>query len=157
MKIFRKRMLPEEMIELKKDELVFVNDEILITRWEALRPKSDLHHGCSCYFLKGGYKVSKFYLEDGTLMYWYCDIISHEYDMKEDSHIFTDLLADVIVYPDGLVKIVDLDELAEAFKRGSLDSEKMYRCLNQLHALLEIIYSGRFGELQVQLNKWEQA
>ena len=45
------------------------------------------------------------------MLFWYCDIVDHTFDTATDTYIFTDLLVDVIVYPDGFVKVVDLDEL----------------------------------------------
>lgn len=155
MRVFRKRLIPEELIELKKDKVVYSDSNILITRWEAIRPKTDLHHGVSCYFLEEGYKVSKFYSHDNTVMYWYCDIISYEYNKLNDCYVFTDLLADVIIYPDGFVKVVDMDELAVAFEKNSLKKEQVCACLHQLHTLLEVIYSGKFKELQKKLEEWE--
>ena len=108
--LYRKRLIPEECILLKDDELLYRDEKKIITRWNTLHPKKDLDHGFSCYFLDKGIKVSKFYKADGSLICWYCDIVSHSYDEATDTYIFTDLLADVLVYPDGRIKVVDLDE-----------------------------------------------
>ena len=99
--LYRKRLIPEECILLKDDELLYRDEKKIITRWNTLRPKKDLHHGFSCYFLDKGIKVSKFYKADGSLICWYCDIVTHSYDKATDTYVFTDLLADVLVYPDG--------------------------------------------------------
>ena len=115
--IFRKRLIPEECILLKDDVLLYCDAKLLITSWNTLKPKKDLDHGISCYFLNQGYKISKFYNHEGTLISWYCDIIDYTYDPDSDTYVVTDLLADVILYPDGFVKVVDLDELAEAFEK----------------------------------------
>ena len=53
-------------------------------------------------------------------MYWYFDIVEYDYDKENNSLTSLDLLADVIVYPDGFVKVLDLDELAEALGKGTL-------------------------------------
>ena len=66
--LYRKRLIPEECILLKDDELLYRDEKKIITRWNTLRPKKDLHHGFSCYFLDKGIKVSKFYKADGSLM-----------------------------------------------------------------------------------------
>ena len=63
--LYRKRLIPEECVLLKDDVILLCNEDIIITQWKALKPKKDLHHGYSCYFLKEGYKVSKFYRRDG--------------------------------------------------------------------------------------------
>src|SRR5574344_2072196 len=90
--LFRKRIIPEECVQLEGDTILYMDDEIIVTKWNALKPKKDLHHGYSCYFLKEGYKVSKFYTVDNALMYWYCDIIDYEYNEADNTYIFTDLL-----------------------------------------------------------------
>ena len=82
--LFRKRIIPDECICLKNDEILYFSPEehILITRWHALKPREDLHHGYSCYFYDLGFKVSKFYQKDGSLLYWYCDIIHVDYPVN---------------------------------------------------------------------------
>ena len=56
-------------------------------------------------------------------------------------------LADVIVKPDGNTRVVDLDELADAFERGLLSSQRMSCALRQLDDLLQAIYRDRFESL----------
>lgn len=162
--LFRKRLIPEECICLKDDEILYFSPEdcILVTKWHALKPKKDLHHGYSCYFWDKGFKISKFYRENGDLLYWYCDIIDVSYppaqeadSSGQDSFLCTDLLADVIVYPDGFVKVVDLDELTVAFENGSLSTELLKAALNRLSALLDLIYSGEFLKYRQYLEKYE--
>ena len=154
--LYRKRIIPEEIILLDKDEVLYLDDEHIVTRWNAIRPKKILHHGCSCYFLKEGFKVSKFYREDGTLMYWYCDIIDYTYDKKDNSYVFTDLLADVLIYPDGRVEVVDVGEIADALTDGTLSVEKMIPALRSLDKMLKIIYSGEFSKIQDMINAVEE-
>ncbi|HBA48918.1 MAG TPA: DUF402 domain-containing protein [Lachnospiraceae bacterium] len=146
--LYRKRLIPDECILLKDDILLYRDEDILVTKWNTIRPKKDLHHGMSCYFLKKGIKVSKFCDEADRLLYWYCDIISHTWDPETDTYVFTDLLADVLVYPDGFVKVLDLDELADATAEGLLTEVQLEKSLRRTNWLLELIYSGRFGELQ---------
>ena len=64
-----------------------------------------------------------------------------------DTYVFTDLLADVIVKPDGNTRVVDLDELADAFELGLLSSQRMSCALRQLDDLLQAIYRDRFESL----------
>ena len=67
---------------------------------------------------------------------------------KGQRHLcLTDLLADVIVKPDGNTRVVDLDELADAFERGLLSSQRMSCALRQLDDLLQAIYRDRFESL----------
>lgn len=70
--------------------------------------------------------------------------------------VVTDLLADVILYPDGFVKVVDLDELAEAFEKRLLSEELLKKALRQTNQLLTLIYSGGFSSLQSVINDIEK-
>lgn len=146
--LYRRRIIPDECIRLKDDVIIECNEDIILTKWDALKPKKDLHHGYSCYFLKQGFKVSKFYHEDGSLLYWYCDIVEYTYDQEANSLVSLDLLADVIVYPDGFVKVMDLDELVTSLESGALQGDLLKKCLLRLNRLLQIIYNGNFHVLQ---------
>jgi len=150
--LYRKRIIPEEIILLDKDVLLYSGNGRIVTKWDTIRPKKILHHGCSCDFLEEGFKVSKFYREDGSLIYWYCDIISYSYDKEKNSYVFTDLLADVLVYPNGEVQVVDVGEIADALTDKTLTVEEMIPALRSLDKLLNIIYSGHFSEIQDFIN-----
>lgn len=152
LQLFRKRLVPAECILLKDDVIVFRSDEYIITKWTTINPKITFHHGCSCYFLKEGFKLSKFYRHDGSLLYWYCDIV--EYDWNEDGTALTstDLLADVIVYPDGRTRVMDLDELADACARAIITPEQLQKSLRQLDKFLTYIYKDKFDHLQAVLD-----
>ncbi len=153
--LYRKRIVPEECILLKDDIILYQDTDIIVTKWHALKPKKDLHHGFSCYFLKKGYKISKFYDATDSLLYWYCDIVSHTYNEETDTYIFTDLLADVIVYPDGRVKVVDLDEVADALALNKITSEEAQEALRKLDYLLNIIYRDEFASVCKNLEQFE--
>lgn len=155
--LYRRRIIPDECIPLKDDTILECTEERIVTSWHALRPKKDLHHGYSCYFLKEGFKVSKFYYEDGRLLYWYCDIVDFEHRKDTNELIVTDLLADVIIYPDGFVKVVDLDELVTALDSGTLSLDTLKSSLQKLDRLLQLIYKGKFDTLTVYIEKQEKA
>lgn len=149
--LYRRRIIPDECILLKDDIILSCDNERIVTSWNALHPKKDLHHGFSCYFLNEGFKVSKFCHEDGSLLYWYCDIVEYDYSENENSLIVTDLLADVIIYPDGFVKVVDLDELVTALNSRSISLDTLKSSLLKLDKLLAIIYSGNFDTLKTYI------
>ena len=154
--LFRKRIIPEECVHLKDDEILFLSDDILVTKWHALKPKKELHHGYSCYFPKRGYKISKFYRANGELLYWYCDIIDVSIDRAANTFTATDLLADVIVYPDGFVKVVDLGELVEAYNENGIDMKQFKNAILRLNDLLETIYAGKEGAFKACKDLIEQ-
>ncbi len=155
--LYRKRLIPEECILLKDDVILYRDDRIIVTSWHSLKPRKDLHHGYSCYYLDKGIKVSKFYRPDNTLLYWYCDIVDYDYSPDTDTYVVTDLLADVIVYPDGFVKVVDLDELVTALESGLLSEGLLKKSLLRIDALLKIIYGNNFSTLQEPIDSRERA
>ncbi len=151
--LYRKRLIPEECVLLKDDRLFYQDSEILMTAWNALKPKPQLDHGISCYYLQDGFKISKFYNHQNEFMYWYCDIISHEYDKNTDSYIFTDLIADVIIHPDNRLQVIDLDELSFALSNGLLSSEAVCEALLKLDHLLSLFYQGTLFHLLEEFNR----
>ena len=151
--LYRKRIIPNECVLLKDDLVLSWDEERIVTKWNALKPKKNLHHGYSCYFLKAGYKVSKFYREDGSLLYYYCDIISHKYSDDNASLIVTDLLADVIIYPDGFVKVLDVNELAIALEKKLCDPQRIIQALKKLDSLLNLIYDNKFDTLSSKIEQ----
>lgn len=151
--LYRKRIIPPECTYLKDDIIVDQNDECIVTKWETLNPKTEFSHGCSCYFLQEGIKVSKMYRQDGSLLRWYCDIVDFEFHEEDASLTVTDLLADVILYPDGRMEVVDLDELAEAMEKNLITKEQMTSCLRSLDHLLTLIYRDKFDRLQSRLSR----
>ena len=156
LKIYRKRMIPDECILLKDDIILEQTDDIIITSWNTLKPRRDFHHGYSCYFLKHGYKVSKFYREDNTLLYWYCDIVDYAYQQSNNALIVTDLLADVVIYPDGYIKVLDLNELAVAIEQALCEPRVITQALRKLDALLNLIYDDKFDTLSSYIDKWAE-
>ncbi len=147
LKLYRKRLIPQECILLKDDVIEFLSEDMLITSWKTINPKTDFSHGCSCYFFNEGIKVSKFYRPDHSMLYYYCDIVEFEENTEDASLIVTDLLADVIIYPNGLHKVLDLDELADAHEQSLITSAQLTRSLRQLDKLLNIVQKGEFPTL----------
>lgn len=128
------------MYSLKNDTIVSISDGHIITRWKTLHPKEEFSYGISYYVVKHGWKISKFYKENGTLAYIYCDIIDTSYDKNTDTYIFTDLLADVIIENDGFVRVVDLDELADACRMSIISNDMLVTsCTASMHCFLLFI------------------
>ncbi len=153
--LYRRRLIPDECVPLKDDVILLCKPDLLVTGWRALKPRPDLHHGFSCYYLDRGYKISRFYDARGQLLYHYCDIISPSFDENTNSLTVTDLLADVIVYPDGFVKVVDLGELVQALEDRLLSLSQLKTALSSLHSLLEEIYGGRLADLTAHLEEFD--
>jgi len=153
--LYRKRLVPMECVELKDDVIVYQDADRIVTVWNTLKPKKEFSHGISYYVMNEGIKVSKFYRDDNSLTYIYVDIIDTEYNKEEDKFVFTDLIADVIVNEDGNYRVVDLDELADAFKSDIISKDYLVASLNRLNNLLLSIYSGSFKEYVKFIERFE--
>lgn len=152
--LYRRRLIPDECVLLKDDRTLYRDSQIIVTAWNTLKPRKDIHHGRSCYFLQEGFKVSCFYNAENTLLYWYCDIVDYDYKEEADTYVTTDLLVDVIVYPDGFVKVVDIDELVTAMEAGLLSDDMLKKTLQTLSHLLQVIYDGGFERLREPLARY---
>ena len=97
--------------------------------------------------MKEGYKVSKFLAEDDSLVYWYCDIVTYLWDRAQNTLTVVDLLADVIVKPDGKMNVIDIDELCEAKEKLLINEQQFFICVKQLGALIKLIQDGNFNTL----------
>lgn len=144
--LYRRRFIPDEKILLKDDEIILANEEMVVTKWDVLTKRHDFNHGASCYYIKEGFKVSKFLDDYDNLVYWYCDIIETEYDEKDCTYTFNDLLIDVIIDSKGFVKVADIDEVAVAMKKDLLTKEQIIKAMERTERLLNIIYSGKFDK-----------
>ena len=151
--LYRKRFIPDECVELKDDEILKLDDSVMITKWKALKKRCDIYSGYSCYYFKEGYKISKFLKPDNTLSRWYFDIITYDRDKESNTLTVIDLLADVIIYPDGKMKIDDLDELSEAFEKRLIDESLLKKSLLSLNRLLCEIYENGISSLTEPIEK----
>ena len=145
-KLYRKRLIPDETVLLKDDQILYCDEEVMVTKWEVLKPRKDFQRGLSCYFLQKGYKVSKFLNKNDQLVYHYCDIIDTEMDLVNSTYLFHDLLVDVIIEPTGKIRLMDLGELADALNQNIISKELAEKALWRLDSLLEILYRQDAGE-----------
>jgi len=153
--LFRRRYIPNEIVHLKDDIVLLNEDDLIITKWITLHPRKDIARGISAYYMNKGYKVSKIYDKNNHVVYWYCDIFQAKKDPNHNTIIFEDLLTDVIVYEDGSVHILDLDELSNALDLQLITQAEATYALRTLDSLLKIIYQGNFHSLQEPVNSTE--
>ncbi|MBR3483564.1 MAG: DUF402 domain-containing protein [Lachnospiraceae bacterium] len=150
--LFRRRFIPNEITPLSDDKVLKLEENLIITSWKTLNPRTDFASGMSAYFIDKGWKVSKFLDCEGNIKYWYCDIIDCILDEASNSFTYEDLLFDVVVYPNGSIKVLDCDEAADAREKGYITEEQLLRGLKSMNELLTTIYHGRFDRLQAVLN-----
>lgn len=153
--LYRKRFIPNEIVHLKDDIILHYENNLIITKWNTLKPRPDTARGISAYYIDLGFKVSKIYDKNDNLVYWYCDIITTDSFQNEQSIIFEDLLVDVVVYEDGFIKVLDVGELAQALDKDLITPSQLKRALHILDNLLQIIYTGQFHIYQQIINDIE--
>ncbi len=154
--LYRKRLIPNECICLKNDKIIDKTDTYIVTQWDTIHPKNEFASGISLYLMDKGWKISKFYTTEHKLLYIYCDIIDTSFDVKTDTYVFTDLLADVIIENDGFVRVVDLDELSDACESSIISNEMLVTALYRLNGLLTLIYDHKLDQYLELLEKFEQ-
>lgn len=152
--IVRTRHIPDEYIELKDDEILFYENDIMITRWKTLKPRSDFAGGTSCYVSEKGYKITKIFGADHSFHHWYIDIIRTHKKIAKNTVIYEDLLLDVAIFPDETYRILDLDELLDSYRDKLVDEVLFVEALRKLQVLLDDIYSGRIKEYMELCNNY---
>jgi uncharacterized protein len=153
--LYRRRFIPDELIHLKDDIILTMEPNLIITQWNTLHPRKDIARGISAFYLDQGFKVSKVYNKQGEVVYWYCDIIQYKKDETKNTVIIEDLLIDLILYEDGKMRIMDLNELADALDRSLITQSETTYALRTVNSLLQIIYKGQFHTLQEPINRIE--
>lgn len=150
--LYRKRFVPMETVLLKDDRILFLDEDRLLTSWKALKPRHDIASGISVYYRKQGFKISRIADAAGQLVYWYCDII--EESRNGDALIYTDLLIDIVIYPDGSLRVLDLKEAADALADGLITQDMLTTALAAADRLLSLIYAGEFQKLTACIGEY---
>jgi hypothetical protein len=144
--LFRRRFIPEELVALKDDIILARTEDRIVTQWKTLKPRADFARGRSVYFLREGFKISRYLNAEGACLYLYCDVFEYEYDRAGDVYCFSDLLIDVLVYPDGFVKVLDLAEVSLALTQGLITVAQAKLALDRAGRLLDIVYGGQLQD-----------
>ncbi len=156
--LYRVRHIPEEKILLSDDEILYLDEASLITRWRTLKPRNDFASGISFFDFKKHWKITRVARADGSLFHWYCDIMNMYIDKDTQtntvSYTMEDLLIDITVEADGTVRILDLEEAAEAFEKGLITGKQLVLALRTADELLKLIEGGGFAAYQKTLENY---
>lgn len=153
--LYRRRHIPQECILLKEDRILSLDDARLVTGWNALNPRSDFASGISVYDFAKHWKITRLLRADGSFLYWYCDIMKMNIEKESSTYIMEDLLIDIILYPDGSTRVLDLNEAADAFDRGLITAADLSLALRSADELLRLIRSGGFAAYQTLLESYK--
>ncbi len=150
--LYRRRFIPNELVRLDDDEILKYEDNLMITRWKTISTHTAFVSGVSAFFFDKGWKVSKFLDANGNICYWYCDMVDIEKDEDKGTLTCIDLLFDIVVFPDGSIRVMDSDEAADAFEQGLITQAQLLKGLRSMNELLNVIYNDRFDRLQAVVN-----
>lgn len=141
--LIRKRYYPDEEVNISGDEILYLDDDLLVTSWLPIKPREDISKGIAFWFLNKGYKITKLYDLEGKFIHYYCDICRYEVE-KGKSYKMIDLLADIIVEPSMTYRVIDMDELIDMLENHSLPPKEFMISIKNLTSLIEVINKGEF-------------
>jgi len=145
--------LPNRVLELY-DELVYRSEKIVVGRSKITSAHSVTFD--DRVVLKRGFPIVYFELMDrwfsivkvrdleGKHTGYYCDIATPPRLLKDGTLEFTDLFLDLWVSPDLRYKVLDEEELEDAFRRGWITKQFYDRAKRELRKLIRTVEDGNF-------------
>lgn len=154
-KLLRKRYFPNELVDISGDEILYLDDKLMVTRWKPINERDDIGGGVSFWYFKKNIKASKIYKRDGSFKYYYMDMCRYELkknkETKEIEEVkMIDLLADVIMYDDGNYKVLDFDELSEYLENGSITPKEFMQSIKSFTKIIGDINDGVFPYAEME-------
>ncbi len=150
--LYRKRHIPSEDLLLKDDVILFQSADYIVTKWNVPKNRSDFNNGYSILDFKNHIKFSKI-LNDDKLVYYYIDIV--DYEIAENTCRSIDLLVDIVIMPNGNIKVLDLEELEDASKSNLITIDDVFRALKYTNNFLEKIYNDDIKQYFEIFDKYE--
>jgi predicted RNA-binding protein associated with RNAse of E/G family len=142
------------------DELVYRSEKIIVGRSKITSAHSVTFD--DRVVLKRGFPIVYFELMDrwfsivkvrdleGKHTGYYCDIATPPRELKDGALEFTDLFLDLWVSPDLRYKVLDEEELEDAFHRGWITNQLYDRAKRELRKLIRTVEHGNFPPHQVK-------
>ncbi len=170
LKLFRRRFIPDELVFLHDDEILSVTEDKIVTRWQSLNPRNDFAFGESTYYRKKGLKVTRVMDKDKNFLHWYIDVVREcgaealqvgesarlnsaaadylaaEKNPDNQVIVYEDLLLDLVVLPNGLIEIRDMDEIMDVYEQGVISEEILRQSMNTCYSYAQTLYS-RYGKI----------
>lgn len=98
-------------------------------KWISILPQNDFY--CITVMMKA----------DDDILLWYIDMIADQGIDTDSIPYFDDLYLDLVVYPSGMVKVDDMDELEEALMREEITEEQFNLAVNTSNKLINGLLS----------------
>ena len=117
----------EKQIWKFNDEDIIVCDNGL--KWLSILPQNDF------------YCITAMMDENDDILLWYIDMIAEQGIDIDSIPYFDDLYLDLVVYPTGMIKVDDMDELEEALARKEITEEQFNLAINTSNKLINGLLS----------------
>ena len=111
----------EKQIWRFNDEDIIVCDKGL--KWLSILPQNDF------------YCITAMMNENNDILLWYIDMIAEQGIDADSIPYFDDLFLDLVVYPTGIIKVDDMDELEEALSREEITEDQFNLAINTSNKL----------------------
>lgn len=95
------------------------------------------------YWLDRWYNVFRFVEADGTTRLWYCNVNTPP-ELAGSMLSYVDLDIDILVQPDGIYQVLDLDEFEANARTYAYSEEEKARALIALDELISMIENRQF-------------
>ena len=92
-------------------------------KWLSILPQNDF------------YCITAMMNENDDIILWYIDMIAEQGIGADSIPYFDDLYLDLVVYPTGMIKVDDMDELEEALVRKDITEEQVNLAINTSNKL----------------------
>lgn len=117
----------EKQIWRFNDEDIIVCDKGL--KWLSILPQNDF------------YCITAMMNENNDILLWYIDMIAEQGIDADSIPYFDDLFLDLVVYPTGIIKVDDMDELEEALSREEITEDQFNLAINTSNKLIDGLLS----------------
>ena len=113
------------LLEIRKVSEVqkwkFNGEEVVVCdqgiKWLSILPQHDF------------YCITAMMNEKNEILVWYIDMIAGQGTDADGMPWFDDLYLDLVIYPDGGIKVDDMDELEEALRQNDITQEQFHLAL----------------------------
>jgi len=151
--------LPNQVLELY-DDLVYRSERVIVGKSQIASAHSVVFDGevvlASGFeivyfdFVGKWFSIGKIRNMQGKLTGYYCDIITPPRLLEDDGVEITDLFLDLWVSPDLRFKVLDEDELENAYSRGWITKNLYEKAKKELKKLINIVKQRKFPPYNIR-------
>lgn len=153
MSIYKHKLVPQETQDITQDHWIYRDEHWMLSTWSPAHSDMKVVKAVSIFDLEHGWQLSQKFDAQGQLKYWYCDIIA-SYSQDGDLHI-VDLILDVVLFPDGVIQVVDMPEFQNYVPQTPQEVEWLETAPTKLQTLIHQILLNDFpsGKMKNLLSK----